>query len=667
MPLYHGAAYYPELWPPTAQAEDLRQMRDVGINVVRMGEFAWAAMEPEPDRYDFGLFIDVIARLHAAGIATIFCTPTPTPPIWYSHGHPERMKVNEQGQLMCHGSRQHCCQNHPDFRLRSRLITEAVARAIGRLPGVAGWQTDNEIRSHMEACYCPACRARWHRWLEARYGTIERLNAAWGTGVWSETYQAFAQVPLPLPTPSLHHASLLTNFRRFSRAMAEEFQHEQVEILRRHSPAPITHNSHRWFHLDNETFFRDLDFPSFDIYASCDNWPELICNYDLWRNVKPSRAFWVMETSPAHNGSLWNYERPHPPGYLAAEAAAAYASGAQGFCYWLWRQQRSGSEITHGSVLSAWGRPAVGYESVRAVGAARDRLEPWLAATAPAPAEVALTCSDQARAFFLTEPHFGDYLALTGAWHAQLLALGLHRDLLFEGAALEGRRLLLTPFVPYLPPAFLARAEAFVRAGGTWLVGPITGCRTEEHTVPTDAPLGALEALAGVEAVFLYPMKETGATGTAFSRTAPLGGWSAVFAVRDAQAMGTIDGGLTPGLAFLTERAVGAGRVVMLGAQPQGDDGTALLRAILAHYADAAGVTLRLRTSPGTLAIPRRGEAGIDWAAVNMDGAGGTAELPEAATDLLSGETRPAGAWEIGAYGYRVLHPIPAPTANMLE
>ncbi|MDI5789860.1 beta-galactosidase [Bacillus licheniformis] len=26
------------------------------------------------------------------------CTPTATPPIWLTHGHPERMHVNEKGR-----------------------------------------------------------------------------------------------------------------------------------------------------------------------------------------------------------------------------------------------------------------------------------------------------------------------------------------------------------------------------------------------------------------------------------------------------------------------------------------------------------------------------------------------------------------------------------------
>ena len=41
-----GAAYYPEAWEEKEQAHDIAMMQKAGINVVRIGEFAWHNMEP---------------------------------------------------------------------------------------------------------------------------------------------------------------------------------------------------------------------------------------------------------------------------------------------------------------------------------------------------------------------------------------------------------------------------------------------------------------------------------------------------------------------------------------------------------------------------------------------------------------------------------------------
>jgi beta-galactosidase len=208
--------------------------------------------------------------------------------------------------------------------------------------------------------------------------------------------------------------------------------------------------------------------------------------------------------------------------------------------------------------------------------------------------------------------------------------------------------------VPYLSEEYLAKARAFVEAGGIWIAGPLTGGRTGEHTVPTDAALGQLEALAGVETLFTYPLSDTGTAGSAFGHAAPLAWWAAAFLPKGARVVGTLEGGVTPGLAFITEHAVGQGKIVLIGAMPQGDDGAALLRALVRHYAAEAGIT-PVEATPGTVVFPRASADGPLWIVVNMDGHGGTVTLPVAGLDLLSKETLPAGALEIGAYGWRVI------------
>ena len=45
-----GVCYYPEHWPEAWWPEDARRMADIGLTWVRIGEFAWGRMEPEPGR-----------------------------------------------------------------------------------------------------------------------------------------------------------------------------------------------------------------------------------------------------------------------------------------------------------------------------------------------------------------------------------------------------------------------------------------------------------------------------------------------------------------------------------------------------------------------------------------------------------------------------------------
>jgi beta-galactosidase len=653
--LYHGAAYYPELWPESDIDRDIAEMKRVGINVVRMAEFAWSKMEPDEGRISLDFFVRVLDRLHAGGIGVVFCTPTPTPPIWLTHGHPERCFVDADGNIMSHGARQHASYEHPDVRAACLRIVEACAKAVGRHPALVGWQIDNELKCHVAEDFSAAAVDHWHAWLEQRYGTIDRLNGAWGAEIWSERYQRFDQVPAPRKTPFVHNASLSTAYRRFSRESIAEFLGAQCAILRQHSSAPITHNFSPGFALNLEQMCTPLDFASFDTYPSTRDWAAVVLDNDLFRAAKPGRAHWLMETSVSYNGWLGNHNQPaHPPGYLVALAVASYGLGAEAVCYWLWRQQRTGCELPHSALMSAWFKPAMGYAQVKRVEAARRELEPLLLRSRPAPAQVAITRSDVGRAMIQTEPlganreHHIDFGATISQWHRLLLDSGLHRDVRFEGAALDGLKLLITPMMPAVTPEFLAKAEQFVRAGGVWLCAPVTGTRTEEHTVPTDAGLGALEKLAGVETVYSYPVTGTDAIGDAFGLQAPLAGWCSALraASPDTKIVGQLKTNRIEGesLGFLSERALGAGALAVLGAMPEGERGREQLLKLIAHYAQRAGVTERADVTPGTIACPRVLDDGRKaWITLNMDGNGGSVSVNGATTKLAAYEWRVIG------------------------
>jgi len=359
--LYHGAAYYPELWPESDVDRDVVEMKKLGINVVRIAEFAWAKMEPDEGKISLAFFRRVMDKLQAAGIQVVLCTPTATPPIWLTYGHPERAFVDSEGHMMSHGARQHASYENDEVRHACLRIVAAMAKDLGQHPALVAWQIDNELKCHVAEDYSAAAVAHWHTWLQARYGTIERLNAAWGTEIWSERYQAFEQVPAPCRAPYLHNASLSTMYRLFNRERIGDFLNEQCETIRRSSSAPITHNANLGFSVNQEQDERCLDFAAFDDYPTAAHWDALVMSCDLYRGAKPGVPFWVMETSASHNGSLGdNNAAPHPPGFLTAEAVACYALGSQSFNYWLWRQQRTGCELPHSAVMSAWFAPSLG-------------------------------------------------------------------------------------------------------------------------------------------------------------------------------------------------------------------------------------------------------------------------------------------------------------------
>lgn len=69
-PFYYGTAYYPELWTEREISQDIQEMKALGINCVRIGEFAWHKMEPEPGKINLSFFRNMIHLLKCNGVAT---------------------------------------------------------------------------------------------------------------------------------------------------------------------------------------------------------------------------------------------------------------------------------------------------------------------------------------------------------------------------------------------------------------------------------------------------------------------------------------------------------------------------------------------------------------------------------------------------------------------
>jgi beta-galactosidase len=386
--LHHGAAWYPELWPESVWQEDLRQMQAHGLTCVRIAEFAWSRLEPQDGVIDLVWLRRAMDLCHAHGLGVVLCTPTATPPLWVLARHPDCLWTDRQGRQPIHGGRQHASYHHQGFRDLGVRITTLMARDLGRHPALIAWQTDNEYGGHQDGDTGPHAAARWRVWLEQRYGSIAALNQAWRTDLWSQHYASFTEVPTartPLTTGH-HNYALEADYRRFISDMVRSFNAEQCAAIRAHSDRPITHNSISC--IDDGALARDLDFCSVDVYQPPDRIWDPFLHFDSMRHLGRRRGgFWVMETAPE---CKMKPHGPWPDGWLANFAFATWVSGGEGFSYWLWRQQPTGVEINHPSVLHACGRPTLGATDVAEVGTVRRQLEPLLRGWSPAPAEVAL-------------------------------------------------------------------------------------------------------------------------------------------------------------------------------------------------------------------------------------------------------------------------------------
>ena len=514
-----GVCYYPEHWPEEKWAEDATRMAALGLTWVRIGEFAWSRMEPEPGRFDWDWLDRAIAVLGGAGLQVVLGTPTATPPRWMLEKHPDMLAVDAQGRARGFGSRRHYCFSHRGYRTECARIVTELARRYGRNPHVAAWQTDNEYGCHDTVLsYSDAARDAFREWLAQRYQSPQAMNRAWGNVFWSMEYASFDEVGLPNLTVTEANPSHVMAFRRFASDEVAAFNRVQTEIIRKNSDAPIAHNyMGRITEFDHFAVGADLDIASWDAYPlgflsdRLEVTPEhkrrfvrqgdpdfQAFHHDLYRAVGRGR-WWIMEQQPGPvNWAPWNADPL--PGMARLWAWEAFAHGAEAVCYFRWRQAPFAQEQMHAGLLRPDSAPAQAYEEAEKVAAELAAMPD----VGTARADVALVFDYASAWAWQTQPQGRDfdYFRLAFAFYRGLRRLGLNVDILPPDVAeLTGYKLVLAPGVATLSAPFLTALKGF---DGVSLIGPRSNAKTVEFATPVPLPpnlLGLNAVVARVESL----------------------------------------------------------------------------------------------------------------------------------------------------------------------
>ncbi|NIA67964.1 beta-galactosidase [Pelagibius litoralis] len=511
-----GVCYYPEHWPENVWADDAAAMAALGITYVRIGEFAWSLMEPRRDAFDWGWLDRAIETLAAAGLKVVLGTPTATPPKWLVDERPDILPSDEEGRVRRFGSRRHYCFSSPAWREETRRIVEAMGDRYGEHPAVAGWQIDNEYGCHLSVLsYTPHCLAAFRQWLQQRYGTIAALNDAWGTAFWSQTYNGFAEVDLPILTLAPANPSHLLDYRRFASDQVADYNRLQVGILRRLSPGRfLAHNFMGFFtEFDHYAVARDVDVASWDSYPlghtdqrlpmpaeDKTRWarsgqPDVAAfHHDLCRGMGTAR-WWVMEQQPGPVN--WADFNPAPAaGMVRLWTWEALAHGAEVVSYFRWRQAPFAQEQMHAGLNRPDGTLDQGGEEARQVSGEMTVLDGHHTKSRRAP--VALLFDYEAVWTFQIQPQGRgfDYMALAHMFYRCIRRLGLDVDILPAGAPLEDYALVVAPSLPIVSEAAVTALKA---SSAAVVLGPRSGSKTASFQIPGGLPPGDLRALIDLQ------------------------------------------------------------------------------------------------------------------------------------------------------------------------
>ena len=369
--IYFGAAYYDEYMPVSRVDEDMRMMKEAGMNVIRIAESTWSTWEPRDGEFDFTSLHRMLAGAKKYGISVIVGTPTYAIPPWMVRKYPDILADTHSGPSR-YGHRQNMDITHPGYRFHCERIIRKLMEQVQPYDHVIGFQLDNETKPY-DTCGERA-QGMFRQWLMEKFGTVENINQAFGLAYWSNSLGSWDDLP---DVRGTINNSLAAEFEAFQRNLVTEFllwQRTIVDEYRRPEQF-VTHNFDYEWRDYSHALQPDVDqfraaeavtVAGCDIYhpsASFLTGAEISFGGDLARGLKRGENFFVLETqAQGPVGRLpW-------PGQLRLQAFAHLANGANMVEYWHWHSIHNAIESHWKGVLSHDFTPGAVYQEAKTIG-----------------------------------------------------------------------------------------------------------------------------------------------------------------------------------------------------------------------------------------------------------------------------------------------------------
>ena len=647
--LLFGGDYNPEQWTPamgydgeSVWLDDLRLMREAGVNLATVGVFSWAALQPNEHTYTFEWLDRMLDLLGEHGVFACLGTGTAAQPAWLSVAYPAVLPVTAQGQRRRHGERMNYCPTSPIFRRFAQQLVRRLAERYHDHPALLLWHVSNE---YGPTCYCDGCAARFRTWLQARYGSLDELNRRWVTPFWSHSFSAWEQIEPPSQLGDRSMQGLLLDYQRFMSEMNLEGYREEAAILREITPGvPVLTNFHGLVkHLDYRVWAPEQDIITWDSYPPAGAPPAATAfRLDLMRGLKDGQSWLLLEQTPSQ--IQW---RPHNPlkrpGEMRLQSYQAIAHGSDGAMFFQWRQSRGSSEMHHGAVVSHEGstRTRV-FQEVAALGAELQGLGRQLLG-ARSPARVGVLFSWPTWWAVEYQPGLSaalDYLDEVTRYYSALWQHNITIDIISPDSSLESYDMVIAPLLHMVSEPQGAAIEQYVAAGGVFVSTYFSGIIAEDGRAWLGGSPGPLRRALGIWVEEVDPLQPGESNNVVVSEGENIAPgtygcdlWCEVVHLEGARALAHFGEDFYAGAPAITEHRFGQGRAYYVATRPESTVLSQLLGGLLADL----GITAPLDVPAGVEVAKRCTDAQEFVFVLNHHAEEQHIALPEPMHDLLTG------------------------------
>jgi beta-galactosidase len=634
--MIYGGDYNPEQWPEEVWDEDVRLMREAGVNLVSLGIFSWAKLEPRPGEYDFGWLDRIIGLLYENGVMVNLATATASPPPWLATFHPESLPVTQDGVTLYPGARQHYCPSSAAYRERAAELVRRIADRYKEHPALAMWHVNNEYGCHVAECYCDVSAAHFREWLEARYGDLDSLNEAWGTAFWSQRYGEWGEIFPPRSAPTFANPTQQLDFRRFSSdALLELYE---KEILREATPdVPITTNF--------MGFFKPVDYWKWaarEDVVSDDSYPDpsdreahigAAMSRDLMRSLGEGAPWVLMEQTTVRVN--WRERNvPKRPNEMRLWSYGAVARGAEGIMFFQWRQSKAGAEKFHSAMVPhVSSEDSRSWREVSKLGAELGKLDPLLGASGEAETAILLDWESWWALELDSKPSAAVRM-LEGfySFYKPLFEANDPVDFAHPGSDLSSYRLVIAPNLYLVTDESVENIKKYVADGGTLLMSFFSGIVDARDHIRLGGYPAPFRDLLGLRIEDFVPMAD-GEKHRLDDGTHACELWADLIHLEGAEALASYSDGVYAGTPAVTRNVYGEGVAYYLGTRPE----ERFAKSFLQRICEEANVRSTVEAPPGVDAVRRKSDDASFLIILNHNEEAVEVTLPNPGRDLLTG------------------------------
>ena len=620
-----GTQYYRPPFPQRGLwRDDLASMAAAGLDTVQLWA-CWGWIEPEPGRYRFEDYDELMEMAADAGLRVVMSTIAEIQPFWIHRELQGAHLVDHMGHAVRSSPRRECnvgltpgtCFDHAEVLDRMGAFLRTLGARYSGSETLLAWDCWNETRWAVHGdgyvCHCDATVQSFRKWLGERYGDLDGLGAAW-----HRRYASWEDV-VPGKQPGRPYTDLV-EFQAFLTFRAARHAAFRAECLRdcdpnhpvlAHCGKPAVYSSGMDY---EQAVSRGNDFDLADVLDGfgCSHFPaweeispsELGTRIEATRSATGDKPAWVSELQGGRACAGFGVWPAVDPGTQQRWVWGAYGRGIKAVLFWCWRDEVFGRESSGFGLTGSDGQSAGRLERLARTGDVLRRHRELLDGYRPDAPEIAVLFSQGSYQLDWAENgksavqacgSVTGWLSLFERVQLPYAVVDGHRP-----GGLEGMRMLFMPWPLVVPQVMAAAIVEWVKAGGVLVTESELDAFDEQgfYRYPGDRPL---TSALGIRSLGRRSLDD-GSTlfmGAGGDREAiPSAVWLEAFDASDAEILGTS----ASGDAVAIRRRLGAGWVIALGTLAGFGYSRARhhgLEAFARRAAVLAGVTPTLTVLPG--------------------------------------------------------------------